>query len=53
MLKIKNYIGGVFLEPKNKKYIDNSSPTNGVKYSLVPDSNSADVDLAVGAAKRK
>ena len=51
MLKIKNYIGGVFLEPKNKKYIDNSSPTNGVKYSLVPDSNSADVDLAVGAAK--
>ena len=52
MLKIKNYIGGVFLEPKNKKYIDNSSPTNGVKYSLVPDSNSADVELAVNAAKK-
>jgi aminomuconate-semialdehyde/2-hydroxymuconate-6-semialdehyde dehydrogenase len=50
MIKIKNYIGGALLEPVGKKYLDNYDPALGAVYSLVPDSDAADVDLAVKAA---
>ncbi|RYZ54615.1 MAG: aldehyde dehydrogenase, partial [Sphingobacteriales bacterium] len=49
--KIANYIGGSFREPANGRYLDNINPATGEVYSKTPDSDSADVDFAVGAAK--
>ncbi len=48
--KILNYINGELVEPIDKKYIDNISPSKGEKYSILPDSDSKDVELAVKAA---
>jgi len=50
--KIKNFIDGKFVEPKNGKYLDNIEPATGKRYSQVPDSGKEDVDLAVAAAER-
>ena len=50
MDKIKNYINGELLEPIGKKYIDNYNPATGKVYSLCPDSDEKDVQLAVDAA---
>ena len=50
MIKIKNYINGELIEPVNKQYIDNYNPAIGKVYSLIPDSDSADVELAVKSA---
>jgi len=52
MLKIANYINGVFMAPLGEEYLNNTSPTNGKVYSLVPNSNKKDVDLAVSSAKK-
>jgi aminomuconate-semialdehyde/2-hydroxymuconate-6-semialdehyde dehydrogenase len=52
MEKIKNYIGGELVLPLSKKYLNNYSPTNGIAYSLVPDSDESDVDLALLSAKK-
>ena len=52
MEKISNYIGGKLLEPVSKKYIDNVNPAEGKVYSLIPDSDAQDVQLAVDAAKK-
>jgi len=51
-LKISNYIGGGLREPVSQKYLDNYNPAEGTVYSLLPDSDSADVDLAVDAASK-
>lgn len=51
MEKIRNYINGKLIEPINKKYIDNYNPATGEVYSLIPDSQKEDVDLATEAAK--
>lgn len=48
---IANYIGGSFRAPVNGKYIDNINPATGEPYSQTPDSDEADVEFAVGAAK--
>jgi aminomuconate-semialdehyde/2-hydroxymuconate-6-semialdehyde dehydrogenase len=50
MLKIKNYINGELIEPTEKQYIDNYNPATGKVYSLIPDSDEADVELATQAA---
>ena len=50
MKKILNYIGGELQEPVGNKYIDNVNPATGKVYSLIPDSQSEDVDQAVEAA---
>lgn len=50
MLKIKNYINGELLEPLAKQYIDNYNPSTGKVYSLIPDSDEKDVELATQAA---
>ena len=39
------------VEPINGNYFDNYNPSNGNTYSLVPDSEKADIDHAVAAAK--
>lgn len=51
MQKILNYINGGLVEPASKKYIDNHEPATGAAYSLCPDSDEADVQMAVAAAK--
>jgi len=52
MNKILNYINGELKEPKNKKFLDNLNPATGEVYSLVPDSNEADVLEAISAAEK-
>ena len=52
MEKISNYIAGKLVEPVSKNYIDNINPAEGKVYSLIPDSDSYDVSLAVEAAKK-
>ncbi|HLG03375.1 MAG TPA: aldehyde dehydrogenase family protein, partial [Bacteroidia bacterium] len=51
MEKILNYINGRLAEPASGKYLDNYQPATGKVYSLIPDSESADVAAAVDAAK--
>lgn len=50
MQKIKNYINGELLEPVGNTYIDNYNPATGKVYSLIPDSDERDVQLAAEAA---
>ncbi len=50
MQKIKNYINGELIEPISKQYIDNYNPATGKVYSLLPDSDEQDVELATEAA---
>ncbi|MCB9186740.1 MAG: aldehyde dehydrogenase [Flavobacteriales bacterium] len=51
MQRILNYINGQFTEPESRAYLDNYNPATGEVYSLIPDSDAADVALAVQAAK--
>lgn len=51
MEKIKNYINGELVAPLNNQYLDNYNPATGKVYSLIPDSQKEDVDLATKAAK--
>ncbi|MFN0189128.1 MAG: aldehyde dehydrogenase, partial [Bacteroidia bacterium] len=51
MQKIKNYINGVLVEPISGNYLDNYNPSTGKVYSLIPDSDEHDVELAVKAAQ--
>lgn len=50
MQKISNYINGQLVEPVGKSYIDNFNPAKGIVYSLIPDSDERDVELAYKAA---
>lgn len=50
--RIKNFIGGKFVEPRSGKYLENIEPATGKPYSQVPDSGQEDVDLAVAAAEK-
>jgi aminomuconate-semialdehyde/2-hydroxymuconate-6-semialdehyde dehydrogenase len=50
MQKILNYINGQLVEPASGNYLDNFNPATGEVYSLIPDSDAADVDRAVAAA---
>lgn len=52
MDKILNYINGEFVEPHSKIYLENYNPAEGRPYSLVPDSDAQDVQLATEAAQR-
>ena len=51
MLKIQNYINGELVAPLAGQYLDNYDPSRGKVYSLIPDSDEKDVELAVAAAK--
>src|SRR6201993_3635523 len=50
--QIKNFIDGKFVVPISGRYLDNIEPATGKPYSLVPDSDARDVDLAVAAAEK-
>ncbi len=52
MEKLRNYIDGQLIAPKASKYIDNYEPATGKVYSLIPDSDETDIELAVQAAER-
>lgn len=48
---IKNYINGTFIDAENGSFIDNVEPATGQVYAKIPQSDSADVEKAVIAAK--
>jgi len=52
MQKIQNYIGGELVSPVNNQYLDNFEPATGKIYSLTPESDSNDLELAVKAAEK-
>jgi len=49
---IQNYIGGEFVEPLSKVYLQNTNPATGEVFGQIPNSNSEDVDRAVAAAEK-
>lgn len=51
MIKIKNYINGVFIDSVNKSTVDVYEPSTGKVYANLPDSNYEDVESAYQAAK--
>jgi aminomuconate-semialdehyde/2-hydroxymuconate-6-semialdehyde dehydrogenase len=51
MLRITNYIDGRLIEPMSGNHLDNIEPGTGEVYSVLPDSDAADVELAVKAAR--
>ncbi|MBX7095744.1 MAG: aldehyde dehydrogenase [Flavobacteriales bacterium] len=50
MEKLGNYINGEIIPPVSGKYIDNYEPARGKVYSLIPDSDEQDIELAFAAA---
>ncbi len=51
LTRLRNFIGGQFVEPAGGGYIGNIEPATGNPYSLVADSDARDVELAVSAAE--
>ena len=51
MEHLHNYIYGELVKPSSGDYLENVDPSTGQVYSLIPDSDSADVDVAAKAAK--
>jgi aminomuconate-semialdehyde/2-hydroxymuconate-6-semialdehyde dehydrogenase len=51
-IKIRNFIDGQFVAPVSGGFLDNIEPATGKPYSLVPDSDARDVELAVVAAEK-
>lgn len=49
---IQNYIGGHFTDPAGGQFLDNVNPATGAVYSRIPESDEADIALAVAAAKK-
>ncbi|TQV85562.1 aldehyde dehydrogenase [Aliikangiella coralliicola] len=51
MQKIENYINGELVAPQSGEYLDNYEAATGKIYSLIPQSNQQDLELAVEAAQ--
>ncbi len=51
MQKIENYINGQLVAATSGEYLENVEPATGKVYSLIPESNSEDLDAAVAAAE--
>ena len=51
MQKIENYINGELIAPASGEYLDNYEAATGEVYSLIPQSNQADLESAVSAAR--
>jgi aminomuconate-semialdehyde/2-hydroxymuconate-6-semialdehyde dehydrogenase len=52
MEKLQNFIDGAYCAPLKGNYIDNYEPASGKVYSLIPNSDADDVELAVKAAEK-
>lgn len=50
MEKLANYINGELIAPLGGQYLDNFDPSVGKVYSLIPDSDEKDIELAYAAA---
>ncbi len=50
MKQLLNYIDGRLLPPIGGRFLENADPSTGAAYSLLPDSDSADVEAAAAAA---
>lgn len=51
MEKIANYINGELVAPVSDTYLDNYNPATGEVYSLIPDSDKADIEKAYTSAR--
>src|SRR4051812_2405384 len=49
--KVRNYIGGEWVESTSKEYVTVTNPATGEVLGSVPNGTAADVDAAVKAAK--
>lgn len=52
MESIKNYINGKLIPPVSENYLNNYEPATGKVYSLIPDSDERDIQLAYDSAKQ-
>lgn len=52
MEKLQNFINGIYQTPISDSYLDNIEPATGKVYSLIPDSDERDVEIAVEAAEK-
>lgn len=52
MEKLQNFINGIYQTPISDSYLDNIEPATGKVYSLIPDSDERDVEMAVNAAEK-
>ena len=52
MMRIKNYINGVFIAPIEGEYLNNFNPSIGEVYSQIPNSTKVDVEKAYEAAAK-
>ncbi len=52
MEKLANFIDGKYVAPIKGQYIDNFEPATGKVYSLIPNSDEDDVQMAVNAAEK-
>lgn len=48
---LENFIGGNFISPLSRQFIDNVNPATGEIYGQIPNSNEKDIAIAVNAAK--
>lgn len=52
LVKLKNYIGGQWVEPENGQYIQDIDPANGEVVAEVPASSTKDAEQAIEAARQ-
>jgi len=52
MEKLKNYINGILTTPYSNDYINVQDPSTGETFTMIPDSGSDDVQLAVESAEK-
>ncbi|MEO8666035.1 MAG: aldehyde dehydrogenase [Ignavibacteria bacterium] len=52
MDKLKNYINGILTTPYSNNYINVHNPATGEVFTMIPDSNAEDVELAVQSAEK-
>lgn len=52
MIELKNFVAGKLVPPVNGTYFDSYDPAIGQPYAKVPDSDAADLDVAVAAAQK-
>ncbi|MBK9330952.1 MAG: aldehyde dehydrogenase [Ignavibacteria bacterium] len=52
MEKLKNYIDGILMTPFSNSYINSYDPSTGEVFTMLPDSDKEDVELAVKSAEK-
>lgn len=52
MEKLKNYINGILTTPYTNNYINDHNPATGEVFTMIPDSNFEDVEIAVQSAEK-